>query len=152
MALPYWLLSDLENRLSAEVVRQVFDDNGDGVADAAVIVRLQSDSDSWVEGYLRGNYDLAAVRANPPNQVRRLSLDYAEACTARRHGEYVRRDWKGMLEQAEKELRRIRSGEVRLDVEGTPEPATNHGGAVWDGSTDYTADAPKVFIGGMGDF
>lgn len=152
MALPYWLLSDLEDRLSAEVVRQVFDDDNSGVADSSAIQRLQADSDSYVEGYLRGNYDLAAVRANPPNQVRRLSLDYAEACTARRHGEYVRRDWKGMLEQVEKELTRIRRGDIRLDVDGTPEPAANHGGSVWDGSTDYTADAPKVFIGSMGDF
>jgi len=154
MALPYWTLTDLEDRLSAETVRQVFDDDGDGTADTAAIARLQADCDSFVEGYLRGVYSLTAVRAAPPNQVKRLSLDYAEVVCAKRHGEYVRRNWKDLLDALTKELMAIRNGVIRLDVEGTPEPGANQGGEVWDGGDDLTEVAPKVFIGtgGMGDF
>jgi hypothetical protein len=39
----YWEKADLEARLSADVVRQILDDNNDGDAEADPIARLQSD-------------------------------------------------------------------------------------------------------------
>lgn len=152
MALPYWSLSDLESRISAEVVRQVLDDNNDGFADETSISRLQADSDSFVEGYLRGIYDLATVRTTTPNQVKRLSLDYAVAQMAKRHPEYVRREFRPLEDAVRAELCEIRSGRVRLDVDSTPEPAANQGGDVWDGGDDATEPAVKFFTGGLGDF
>lgn len=152
MALPYWTISDLESRLGREVVIQVFDDDNDGVPDAGAVDQLSADSDSFVEGYLRGVYELATVRDAPPNQVKRLSLDYAVAQCAKRRPEYVRRDF-GPLEAAvRQELSEIRSGKIRLDVIGAPEPGANQGGEVWDGGDDYTEDTVKFFSGGMGDF
>lgn len=152
MALPYWTFSDLETRLGAEVMRQVFDDDNDGSADTAAIDQLSADSDSFVEGYLRGVYELTAVREAPPNQVKRLSLDYAVAQCAKRRPEYVRRDFKPLEDAVRQELAEIRAGKIRLDVVGAPEPGANQGGDVWDGGDDFSEDTVKVFSGGMGDF
>lgn len=151
--MPYWAQTDLEDRLSAEVVIQIFDDDRDGEADEGPIERLQLDSDSFVEGYLRGVYDLDAVREDPPNQVVRLSLDYAVAQCAKRRPEYVRRDFKPLEDAVKAELTEIRNGKVRLDVVGTPEPAANHGGAVV-GGLDSDGEVVRFFTGtgGLGDF
>lgn len=153
MPLPYWALGDLEDRLSKEVVRQCLDDNNDGDADPGPVARLQADSDSFVEGYLRGIYNLDSVRLTPPNQVKRLSLDYAVAQCAKRHPEYVRRDFKPLEDAVKKELDEIRAGRVRLDVVGPPEPSANQGGSV-GASGDITVAPVQFFtgIGGLGDF
>lgn len=150
--MPYWAQVDLENRLSAETVVQVFDDNNDGVVDAGPLAQLQADCDSYVEGFLRGIYDLAVVRTTPPNQVKRLSLDYAVAQCAKRRPGYVKRDWKELEDACRSELVDIRSGKVRLDVVGPPEPAANQGGEAWDGGTDLTVAPVHVFMDGLGDF
>jgi len=150
----YWTQTDLENRLSAEVVRQVFDDDNNGTADTGPLAQLQQDCDSFVEGYLRGIYDLPTVRANPPNQVKRLSLDYAVAQCAKRRPGYIKRDWKQLEEVARAELTDIRNGKVRLDVVNAPEPAANQGAVAWDGSVNTSSALVPVFNGPgtMGDF
>jgi len=152
VALPYWFVGDLENRLSAEVVLQIFDDDNDGEADAGPIARLQLDSDSFVEGYLRGVFPLEAVRTVKPNQVVRLSLDYAVAQCAKRHPEYVKRDWKALEKAVTDELEQIRMGKVRLDIETSPEPGANQGGEAWDGGSDSSVEPAKSFTCTMGDF
>lgn len=153
----YWELSDLEDRLSAEVVLQILDDDNDGVVDVTPLERLQSDADAYVEGYLRGIYDLAVLRADPPEQVKRLSLDCAAMRLARRHKEYVRHDWKQLKEDLDEELMLLRKGLVRLDVVGSPEPGANQGGSlVAPGeSGGVLTTGPLLFFNGpcgMGDF
>lgn len=134
--MPYWNVTDLQARLGAEVVLQCFDDDNDGAPDTAAIALLQADSDSKIEGYLRGIYSLDAVRADPPNQVKRLSLDFAVAYAAQRNPAYIRRDWAPLMAAAEREARDLREGRIRLDVEGSPEPAANQGGIVEDAAGD----------------
>jgi phage gp36-like protein len=152
VAYPYITKTDLENRLSAEVLVQICDDNNDGTADTGPVARLCADSSSKVAGYLRGTYDLAAVAANPPNEVIRLTLDVAVAYAAQRHGEYVRRDWGPLMKAAEHDLENLRKGLTRLDVIATPEPAGNTGGTVRSGNPLLPEPPPKLFADGTGDF
>lgn len=157
MALPYWSEDDLKDRLSEEVVLNCLDDNNDGVVDQGPLSRLQADCDSYIEGTLRPIYDIDVVRESPPNQVVRLSLDRAIVELAKRHPEYVRRDWEPLDNALERELDAIRSGRKRLDTKLAPEPPANTGGTLLSpgGSTSGLICAPKPIFGGpsgMGDF
>lgn len=152
MAYPYIVQSDLEDRLSVAVVKQIYDDTNAGAASANPISRLLKDASSKVAGYLRPIYDLDAVAAAPPNEVIRLSLDVAEALAAKRHPEYVRRDWKELLAAAESDLDKLRRGVTRLDVKLAPEPAANEGGSVRSGDPLNPLPVAKSFANGTGDF
>lgn len=159
MALPYWSETDLTDRISLEVALSCLDDDNSGTISAGPLDRLQKRCDSRIESALRGNYDLDLVRAAPPNQVVELSLDAAVIELAKRHPEYVRRDWADLDEVLERELDKLRSGKRRLDVVGSPEPASNNGGALIAPGSDTSggiivAPAPLVFGGpcGTGDF
>lgn len=139
--------------MSAETVLQILDDDNDGVADSEPLARLQSRSDSFVESYLRPIYNLAEVRATPPNEVVELSLDVAEMYCARRHAEYVRRNWREIREAVVADLESIRSGERRLDVVGSPEPAANNGGTVIESDARRDEDVARLWdFGATGDF
>lgn len=149
----YWVQADLEDRLSAEVVKQILDDNLDGAADATPVTRLQKDSSSKVDSYLRPIYGKAMPLAAPyPNEVIRLALDVAEALAAKRHPAYVRRAWKELMDAAEADLDKLRRGVVRLDVGVPPEPAANEGGSVRSGDPANPTPNPKFFADGTGDF
>jgi len=152
MAYPYIVQADLENRLSAETVRQIYDDDNNGTADPGPIERLLADASSKVASYLRGIYDLTIVAANPPNEVKRLTLDVAVAYAAQRHGEYVRRDWEKLMKAAESDLMKLREGKTRLDVVGSPEPAANTGGTVSSTTIDPVTNLPGRVFDDMGDF
>lgn len=159
MALPYWSVTELEDRIGRENVLAFLDDDRDGEPDDGPVERLQADCDSYVEGYLRPIYpDLEVVRANPPNQIKRLSLDCADMMLSRRHPEYPRRDWLDMKVALDAELDRLRTGKIRLDVTGSPEPAANNGGnLITPGATSGAGliEAPALVFGGpcgMGDF
>ena len=152
MAYPYITQSDIEDRLSVAVVKQIYDDSNAGTASANPISRLIKDASSKVAGYLRGIYDLTLIAASPPNEVIRLTLDVAEALAGKRHPEYVRRDWKVLMELAENELVAIRKGVARLDVVGAPENAANEGGTVRSGDPLNPTPPAKKFANGTGDF
>lgn len=152
MALPYWSDADLQARVGIDAMLAAFDRDNDGEPDLPAIERLQKDCDSHVEGYLRGIYDLEAVRANPPEQVRRLSLDYAEARVWRSSPKHARGDWAEYIKVVDGELTGIRTGKARLDVVGSPEPAANVGGKLFNSSGSVVCPPVKFFIDGMGDF
>lgn len=105
-----------------------------------------------MEGYLRGIYDLEAVRSIKPEQVKRLSLDYAEARIWRSAPNHARGDWAEYIKVIDSELAGIRTGKARLDVVGAPEPAANVGGKVFSSSGSVVCPPVKFFIDGMGDF
>jgi phage gp36-like protein len=146
----YVLKEDLERRLSVEVVKQIFDDENSGVADADPIEQIILDAESVVNGYLRGTYTLPIT--SPPRVLKTISLDLAHALAHERHPEYVRASGKEQRERAMGMLRAIRKGEMRLDVEGSPEPGSNHGGAVETGNPYDPIVKPKIFADGTGDF
>lgn len=148
---------DLEDRIGAEVLIQIADDNADGAVDTTdtALARIVKDAESYVEGFLAPIYSLTALRAlgtGAPNEVLRLCLDVAEAFAIKRHPEYIRGDWKAKLEFARRDLLDIRTQKTQLDITTSPEPAANVGGVVRSGDPDDTDTADKVFLDGMGVF
>lgn len=133
MTSAYFSQEDLELRLSKTVVQQIYDDDNAGIAKSDAIDALVSDASSKVDSYLRGIYTIPLSEV--PNEVKRLALDVAVAYAAMRHPEYVRRDGKALMEMAEKDLKSLRNGETRLDIQTSPEPAANAGGFVQNGTT-----------------
>ena len=151
----YVVQADIEARVSAAVVRQILDDDASGAADAANVNRVIADAESYVEGFLRGIYDIAALRVQgtgAPNEVKRLCLDVAVSYLYERWPEYIRGNWQELRERARMELKDLRNGVTRLDVVGAPEPARNQGGVVRSGDPDSPTPVAKVFLDrdGMG--
>lgn len=151
--MPYWVLADLEARISKDVVRQVYDDNNFGNPDTDAIAQLQADSQSYVDGFLRAVYTIPLTPV-VPGEVKRISLDVAVGYLAVRHPEYVRFDGHAMLDRARAELMDLRTGKTRLDVMGPPEPASNVGGGVSSvvGTPNFPTPPRSVFGGSMGDW
>lgn len=148
----YFGRKDLEARLSASTVRELYDDNNDGVADGPSIDGLIADSCSKVDSYLRGVYPLP-LSAPYPYEVKRLAIDVGVAYAAQRHPEVVRREWEKLMKQAEHELNEMRRGQTRIDVpDGSSVGAPKNVGGV------VTSIGPRLAIpnadgsGGTGDF
>jgi phage gp36-like protein len=145
----YITLSDLEDRITETVVRQILDDNVDGTPDANPLARVIEDAESYVEGFLRGNYSLTTLRAlgtSAPNEVKRLCLDIAVAHLYDRHPEYIRADGMKLMERARRDLIDLRKGVTRLDVVGSPEPAANEGGVMLSGDPEDPTPVPPKFF------
>lgn len=149
MPYPYVTAEELKRRLGSSLVDRVLDDDGDGFADAEVMAEVIADASAKVAGTLRGNYDLDAVAANTPREVKRLTLELAACYIAQRHPEAVRFEWEPRMEQVNRDLKAIRSGENRLDVVGPPEPSANQGA---DYFPDPMTNGERTFLDGMGDF
>jgi phage gp36-like protein len=144
----YVVQTDLEDRISSDVVRQILDDNADGAADVNPMTRVIADAEGYVEGFLTPVYDLTALRAlgtGAPSELKRLVLDVAECYLARRHPEYIRAEWIKKLEVTRQELLDIRKGVTRLNIATAPEPAANVGGVVRSGCADDTDVREPVF-------
>ena len=153
MAYPYITQVELESRVSAQVVRRVLDDDNNGTADANPVTRLLADASAKVAGYLRGIYSLDAVAATTPEEVKRITLDVAHAYLMLRHPEWVRGDGHELMKLATAELKDLRNGVSRLDVEGSPEPAANTGGTVIQGDLDVSESVfAPTFGHGFGDY
>ncbi len=166
MAIVLWTQDDLEAELSAEVVRQFLDDDNDGDADADPLLRLQERSAGRVIGGLQRTYPAVVAAAegwqadldDVPERLRSLALDVATAILAKRHPEYVRRDWVKLFKFVNEEIARIReTGIDGLAIETTPETASNQGGSLGGGTDDgvtLTAAPVQFFTGpcGLGDF
>ncbi len=146
----YIVQADIENRLGVEIVKDILDDDHDGTVDAAVVAQVIQDAEAYVEGFLRGIYDLDVLRAQGtdcPTEIKRLCLDVATAYLWDRHPEYVRADGAKLRKQTREELMDLRKGVTRLNVVAAPEPAANQGGVTRSGDPD-DADVPDpVFIG-----
>jgi phage gp36-like protein len=136
MPYPYIDQEDLSNRISANTVRRIYDDSNVGQAEDNAVQRLIEDSSAKVAGSLRGQYDLGALEASTPNEVKRITLDVAQAYAAQRHPEIVRQPWKELMDAANFDLKQLREGKTRLDVVGTPEPPSTaeFGAAVASGA------------------
>lgn len=148
----YIVAADVADRISAETVRQIYDDDGNGLADTTPMARLLLDAESYVEGALRGVYDLTTCRTAKPNEILRLCLDAAEMFAAKRHPEYVRRDWIDLKKALDDDLSALRTGKRRLDIITSPEPAKNEGGTVGSGNPESMPVLPKWFSDGTGIF
>jgi len=157
MASAYFTQSDLEARLSATTVSQVFDDDNSGSSDVAPIALLIADASSKVDSYLRGTYSKYMPFETVPNEVKRLALDVAVAFVAQRHPEVVRMAWKELMDAAEADLAKLRDGKTRLDVADAV-PANAGGGVIGDDETTSTAQGGILsrplhfYVDGLEDF
>lgn len=145
----------LRNRLSAAVVRRIYDDNNDGIADADPMTQLIEDAEGRFEAYCSGIYpDLTALRASGSNEARRLVLDLAEAMACRRFPKAANREWLPLWQAIEAELKGLRRRETRLDITTAPEPASNEGGAVYKEGAEVASgdDYKPFFMDGTGLF
>lgn len=141
------------SRLSAAVVRRIYDDNNDGLPDSDPVAQLIRDAEAMFEGYCRGIYDLAALRIAHPNEAIRLVLDCVEFLAAKRFPQACKRDWTILEASVRKELESLRKGLTRLDVMGSPEPAANQGGEVFNGTTADPIDVfEPTFLNGWGSY
>jgi phage gp36-like protein len=143
----------LEKRLSAQVVRRIYDDNNDGDADASPLLQVCEDAEARFESFCAGIYDLAALRTAPSTEAIRLCLDCAEAMAYRRFPRAAARDWLPLWQAVETELKDLRSRKSELNTQGTPEPAANDGGGFYVQGTEDTTEQPETFMHeGFGDF
>lgn len=142
----------LEKRLSAQVVRRIYDDNNDGEADDSPLLQVCEDAEAHFESFCSGIYDLATLRASPPSEAVRLCLDCAEAMAYRRFPRAAARDWLPMWQVVEKELEGLRTRKTRLNTTTAPEPASNEGGAVYLGTTEVNDDETTSVFSDFGDF
>jgi len=145
----------LENRISAAVVKRIYDDNNDGTADTNPVTQLIVDAEARFEGYCRGIYDLAALRAAHPAEAVRMCLDIAEALACKRFPKAATREWLPLWQASEAELKALRKGETRLDIEGSPEPAANEGGDYYEqgyGLADEDSQPSSYTRDGFGSF
>jgi hypothetical protein len=119
----------LEYRLSKAVVTRIYGDSNQDDADPNPVEQLISDAEQWFESVALGIYpDLTALRRDGGPAAVFLVLDCAEALACKRFPRAAARDWKPLWETADKQLMRLRKGEIKLPVQGSPNPPSNVGG------------------------
>lgn len=146
----YITQADIEARVSARVLRQVFDDDRSGTADAANITQLITDAESYVEEIVGCTYVIADVRTSAPNAMKRLCLDAAVA--------YMRERWPSLTktltakawERLAKECSEVRLATRRVLPAGTQGVPANTGGTVDPGTPDELADEGIYQMWGFG--
>jgi phage gp36-like protein len=103
--------AQLESRISARVVEQIYDDESTGYPEDNVISRLLEDATSYVAEAIEDVYKSSEewpLTSPYPSNVVRLTLDAAEAYAAKRHPEYVKRDWEKCFKHLDLQLDRLR--------------------------------------------
>ncbi len=137
--------TQLEARLSSNVVAQIYDDNNDGTGDTNPVAQLLSDASAYVLSWVAPAYgDPASLESSPfASELVRTALDAAEWMAAKRHGEYVRKDWEKLKASNRQDMLDLRT-QMRSMGESPPDPALTVGGI-------SVSDDPVLFAGG-GDF
>lgn len=137
--------------MSAQVVLAICDDGDDGVPKAGPITRVIRDACAIIDSYLRGIYEVPL--ADPvPTIIEMVALDLVEGMLCRRHREYTMHDGEEVYKNGISMLEKIRTGKMRLNVMGAPEPPKNEGGTVRSGNPASREPKKKFFLDGTGDF
>lgn len=148
--------TDLENRISAATVRELFDDNLDGTADAVPVQDVIDQAEAEVNSYLSRAYPdltLPVVQSPMPKVLVTASLMFAVPFSFLRHPEYVRTfgenpRGQSMLDQAHAFMERLCSGKQFLfGVTAESKPSTV-GGTFTDPGPRIWQDANGVYTGG----
>jgi hypothetical protein len=143
----------LEDRLSADVVRRIYDDNNDGTPDAGPLIQVIADAERRFESAMIGIYpSLTELRATAPT-TSSIVLDLAEALAAKRFPRCVNREWQPLLEDANKQMKEYRTGVAKLPVVGAPNPPANVGGDMFIESVGLSGEQRATFTrNGFGDY
>jgi len=108
----YCSQSDLENRIDPQVLRALTDDDGDGLADEAVVEAAIGDADALIDTYLRARY---AVPLDPaPEVVKSISAAVAIYFLLTRRREIVPSEHQKRYEEAIGLLDRLARGVIAL--------------------------------------
>jgi len=156
MAWAFITQAQATNRLSAQLLKRLTDDDRDGAGDSAVIAQLIADASSKVAGYCQGIHDLSVISEkagdDTAHEVVRLTLDAFEWMAIKRHPEAARHhDWVELMKANNAELKLLRESFTKLDVEGAPNEPANVGGTLYP-EEDSTAASSTFYGGGFGDF
>lgn len=158
MAPAYLSQSDLEDVIGAAMVLRLFDDDGDGVADASAVERILVNAERYVGGYVSREYSMATLLASETatDHLRSLAVHIAAEYAFRRRTEFVMRDgtpYHGHYEETVKTLKDIGAGKCRVDIDGVPQVPANSTGLLTVPTTVETDGiCPGTFTGGFGDF
>jgi hypothetical protein len=144
------------NRISAQLLKRLMDDNRDGTADTDVVTQLMNDATSKVAGYMQGNYDLDVVATrlgeNKVHEVVRLTLDAFEWMAVKRHPRAApEHDWMELMKANNAELKLLREAFTKLDIEDDTVEPENVGGTVSPSATS-AASLNTFRIGGFSDY
>lgn len=155
MPWPLITRAQLEARVSADLIRRLYDDDNDGAPDKETVEQLLKDASGKVAGRVAPVYPIDQLREMAadamPDELVRLTLDVAQALVAQRHPEYRRIDGFELMKQAERDLKDLRDGHHNLGVKGPPEPAANQGVRFASGNPDKPEPDPR-FADDFGDF
>ncbi len=149
----------LEKRISPKALKRIYDDNHSGVSDTDAVTQCLEDAEAKVNSYLAPLGLLPFAEGQIPREVTRLDLDVAFAYAVQRHPEAMQsHDWTKLMEQAEKDLCRLRDGKTMLGTYPTaPDPPANHGGVRFESnetseSSTSTSTSGGGFWDSTGDF
>ena len=152
----YVTTAQVKARLSAAVVAQIYDDNNDGTEDTDPIARLTADATAWVKSWVYPIYQANMPFLEPfEPEIVRTALDAVEWMAAKRHPEYVRRNWVELKESNRQDLIDLRNRlrAIGSNPSGTPpEPAANEGGHIRSGDPLLPTVKEKWFSDGTGLF
>ncbi len=139
MALPtgrFVDIADVENCISAELLRRLTDDDNTGEPRPETVQQLIDDNESVVIGAAVRNYPNASLPTTPAaartteggRLLRRITLDFIKGHAYSRHPEVARSDGEAVLDRAQSLLKML--SEAKLVLEGLTAAPANVGGEV----------------------
>lgn len=126
--MPGWIsASDVEKALGAHAYREIYDEDGDGYADSALVELDITLAEAAVDSYLRTLYNGALPTEQPTKLIVSACLCYAKGHAHDRHPEY-RRHKSSDFAMGESICRNIQKG-VQSASASAPQPIPSVGDA-----------------------
>jgi hypothetical protein len=150
--MPYFAQTDLENALSVNVVKAVYDDDHDGVVDSAPMAACVAYGDAMCNSFLRRVLATSSGTAatlpltTVPDEVKFAALDFGIAYTIRRRPDVVKamneQPWTVFHEQAIEQMKRY-CASMQIVPPTTGAQATE-GGAILNPDSDSDGNAEDL--------
>ena len=142
MATPFISQQSLENALGKNLVRAIYDDDGDNVVDVQPMADCLAYACTQVKSFLYNEYNFDLDTLSPvPDELRFAAVDFACAYTARRRPDIWQaqseRSWTDFRDAALDNIKMFAAGLAR--VAPSVEKPANVGGSTF-------ADGPRMAI------
>ncbi len=147
--------TDLQNALGINIIKSIFDDDMDGVADAAPVAACLAYGTAECDSYLRGVYETTFPISPVPDELKFIALDFCCVYAMRRRPDVVKamgeQPWTAFQTAAVEKMKRFVKSMQRLPPT-VAEPA-NVGAEVRSGDPQAPdlPEQPRVWQD-MGDF
>lgn len=152
--MPYASQVDLEHALGATIVTSIFDDDQDGIPEAAAIASCLAYGDAEVDSFLSTQYDGPFPLATVPAAVKYAAVDFCCAYAARRRPDLVRamgeESWEVFRKAAVEKMTRFVKAQQRLPASAGV--AANTTTTVKIGGFLQPDELPDRTFDDMGDF